>query len=77
MIPPPIDLRDVPHGLERKQWWRLPSGTTVEICRVQYSEDDGAFIATVRRLDENNTMALGSFDVVASLITRTGQKVHR
>lgn len=71
------DPREEPHGLERKQWWRLPSGATVEICRVQYSEEDGTHVATVRHLDENNTMALSSFEVIASLITRTGKKVHR
>lgn len=69
-LPPPPDIA-------RKQWWKLPSGATVEVCRVQYSEEDGAYIATVRRLDENNTMSLGSFDVVASLITTRGVKVER
>ncbi len=69
-LPPPPDIA-------RKQWWRLPSGATVEVCRVQYSEEDGTYIATVRHLDENNQMSAGSFEVVASLITRTGKKVGR
>lgn len=65
-----------PQGIARKQWWTLKSGATVEVCRVRYSEEDRAYIATVRRLDENNTMALGSFDVVATLILTTGKKVR-
>lgn len=68
---------DPPSGIERRQWWLLQSGVTVEVCRIFWSDDDERYIANVRKLDANNTMATGSFNMVADLILRTGKKVHR
>jgi len=67
--PPPSDL-------SRGQWWQLASGRTVQVCRVFFSEEDGAYVANVRHLDENNVMAHGSFEVLAALLIRTAKNIR-
>lgn len=56
-------------GVRPDNWWRLPSGNVVLICKI------AGTVATVRRIDENGVAAHGAFVLDTRFIEKHGKKV--
>jgi hypothetical protein len=54
------------------EWWKLPSGRTVVVRRIESVE--GCVEAIVRYVDESGAKSLGEFNLTLAFIAR-GRKV--
>ena len=56
-------------------WWVLPSGATVQVCKLWRCGESDRMVASLRYVNENGDLSVNAFDMALNNVTRYGRRV--